>query len=237
MKAIVLTYDERATFADLTISSYMQSWKKCPLQFVVPYNNEKPYYKDKFENIEFVKTDKSVKNTMCSLLQPINDNEFVYWCLDDIYLHEIKNQHLLNFIFNIANKKNTFDVLRLRNPPRRLRWENVVIKNKHFYRTGFGHSQFWFHYFVRAKVLKKIFFSDIIKPNATIGKIGIERRKILTPNYSVLYPQRDVVIFGESTRRGTNTLNCKEALEKYNIKHNITKFSRIRIFNNFIRRV
>ena len=236
MKAIVLTYDDRAPYVDLVLSSYNYFWKNCPLEFVIPYNNQLPYYKDKFKNLFFIKTEKSVKKTMLTLLSNIPDKEFVYWCLDDVYLHNLCKLNALNNVYNFINNTNcNVDGIRLRTM-RMKKGRGYKVGEESFYSINFTHYQFWFHYFVKSKVLKNIFFSDVIKNCFSIRAIGRERKKIKTPNYKILIPQNNIAVFGETTRNGIPTKNCQNGFNTYNIKTNIKKFSSIVILNNTVKR-
>ena len=240
MKAIVLTYDERAPYVDLVLSCYKRWWNSCPLDFVIPYNTELPYYKDKFGNLSFIKTPKNIKSTMHLLLKNIPDDEFVYWCLDDIYLHALNNPEILNDIYKyiIENPHCQVDSIRLNSVAPRMtnKMSKERIGDIDFHNIPYTKRRFWFHYFVRSKVLKRFFLSPIISRKSSIRHIGKLKKKITMPKCRILVPDCKITTFGETTRVGIATKNCGEAFKLYKIKSGIKKFSHWTILDNNARK-
>ena len=99
MKALVLTYDDRIEFSELVVKSYNILCPNHKFEFIIPYNNIIPSYAVEHTNIKWVKAGLSVKETMAVLLSEIPDEEFVYWCLDDIYPHKILQPNIFNNMY------------------------------------------------------------------------------------------------------------------------------------------
>ena len=92
MKAIVLTHDQDRLFTQHTIATYETLWPSNDLVFLVPWN--KKYPRELIEifgekKIIPVQTEKPFKKTIYSLLDHTSDEEWIYWLLDDNYLHRI----------------------------------------------------------------------------------------------------------------------------------------------------
>ena len=107
MYAIVLTYDRQIVCAELLYKKYMKLWNNCPLTFRIPYNSPRSdsykYFKSK-SNVELVETESSIRETMCGLLNGIDDDEWVYWCMDDRYPYEISSVDALNSVYEFVKK-------------------------------------------------------------------------------------------------------------------------------------
>jgi len=244
MKAIVLTYDERAPYVDLVLSCYKRWWKNCPLEFVIPYNKELPYYKDKFGNLSFIKTPKNIKSTMHLLLKNIPDDDFVYWCLDDIYLHALNNPEILNDIYKYIIENPNCEVNSIRLKHIKLKHINRAscktskerIGEIDFCNISYTKLSFWFHYFIRSKVLKQFFLSPMISTKTSIRDMGRLKKKINIDKCRILVPERKIATFGETTRGKVSTKNCGEAFKLYKIKSGIKNFSRMTILDNRARK-
>ena len=91
MYAIILTFDRQIEFARLVIASYSKLWPTCPLVFRIPYNEQFPNDLAHRANVELIQTEKEIKATMRNLLRDLEDDEFVFWAIDDRYPVEIQD--------------------------------------------------------------------------------------------------------------------------------------------------
>lgn len=242
MKAIILTYDQRKPITQLVLSSYDQICNKNEFEFIIPYNKTIHNFKTN-NKVTLIKTEQSVYNTMNSLLKDIPDEEFIYWCLDDIYLHKIMKLDVFKSLYNyIKNNKNIpFDAVRLVNHDtlngKIDNKKNIKIGSEIFYNTVFSLYGFWFHQFLKAKVLKQCFLNSSIGVNYTMRSLDEHRNENKEMYKHIIYvPKNYLCIFGETTRGKTQmTQNCSEALKKYNIDYNESEYQYIpSIFNNRI---
>jgi len=235
MKAIVLSYDDRAPYVDLVLSSYKNKWRECPLQFVIPYNEHLPYHRNKHSalNCKFVKTPKSVKQTMIKLLEDVDDDEFVYWCLDDIYPCKEFQANEVNSAYRFALANPNVGAIRLFRPPGVGRSRAFQTIGKTQYTRGFSHAGFWFHYFIRKQCLLPVFTHHTVDDDTSINVLGPNRQRIGL-KYDILFPVQNLATFGETTRgRKRITKNCHEDMKRYGIKPpEGTEYLKHSIFNN-----
>jgi len=237
MKALVLTYDKRFEFSELVVKSYNTLAPKHQLEFLIPYNDVLPSYASKYNNITWVKAESSVKKTMAALLKGIPDDEFIYWCLDDIYPHKILDLNLFYAMHNHVVAGNVkCNALRFINHDTLNGAEsgvNTQLGDMVFVNTNFSVYGFWFHQFMQAKILKRCFLSDRITDNHTMEKIGNDRD--VNPHlytHNICVPRKYIAIFGETTRAANiMTKNCKEAFELYNINYKDKQMMES-VFNN-----
>lgn len=93
MKAIVLSYDKNHPICELMYKKYMELWPDCPLTFRIPWNQTAPAFFKNKSNVELIQCDKSIRLTVEALLDNIDDDEWVYWCIDDrvpVYINTVK---------------------------------------------------------------------------------------------------------------------------------------------------
>ena len=90
MLAIVLSCDKYHPLTDHMISCYVRKWPSNPFVFRVPYQEFPQSLAWKFgSKIELVRTPRNIKKTVLSLLSDLDEDEWIYWCIDDKYLVEI----------------------------------------------------------------------------------------------------------------------------------------------------
>jgi hypothetical protein len=86
MKAIVLTYDRHRAITEHMILQYERLWPDHPFVFRVPYQNLRG---TDSERIKYLKAPggkpADIPATVLQLLADVDDDEWVYWCMDDKY--------------------------------------------------------------------------------------------------------------------------------------------------------
>lgn len=223
MKALILTFDKYKTFASHTILSYQKLWPENPFHFVIPYQDEavKEYFEKSFgEKVEMIKSPPGIKDTMITLLDGYDDEEWVYWCMDDRYLISFdKDEYIKTYkwIQSISNKKIASVKCISRpgaNAPNHLYYWKGRIKNK--YNQTFllrkSYSMIWIHQFLRIKVLKDL-FENIPRDLKSAKEMDYIVNNLTIPNDYYLYNMsKSVVILGESTTEGKITKNCYDSL-------------------------
>ena len=88
MKALVLTFDKYRPFAEHMIICYEKLWPNNPFTFRVPYQSEevKEHFEKTFgSKVEMIKSPSGIVDTMFALSDDLDENEWVYWCMDDRY--------------------------------------------------------------------------------------------------------------------------------------------------------
>ena len=224
MKAIVLSFDKQSGFVELVYKKYMELWPDCPLQFRIPYNEKSEnksfeYFKIK-ENVELVKTPVAIRSTMQALLNDLDEEEWVYWCIDDRYPIEIKDLEMLNSIYTAVVSG---DVDHL-NAVKLFAWREELADNR-LEIGGAGYRLqkpaslfgFWHHYFIKVKVLKYFFLSDNLPEKYSISDLTMTyhfMEEIDLLKHTAV-PEQDILILGEPCFEGKLTANGCELLKKY----------------------
>lgn len=237
MFAIVLTYDERIEFTKLVLFHYKKFWNNKNIIYRIPYNNKLPNIS--FPNIQLKKTSKDIRSTIYSLINDIDDDEFVYWCFDDVYpVHAITPQ-IWNNIYNFINNKDNSKLLENIHAIRLIRLpaeyqsklvnkfgiNNVMFGKK----TPFCIDGIWFHQFIKTRILKLFFLNDKIISKHKLRDIYNISKNL---NHNIYLPIANQCIFAETTRGPYITLNCIEDMQKLSLIIPNMKCSGSRIFNN-----
>ena len=98
MNAIVLTFDNYHPIADHMMHCYGILWPSHPFVFRVPYQKYPQWLIDKYEDrIELIKTPNDILGTMKKLLESIDDEDWIYWCMDDRYPIKLDVKKLIEF--------------------------------------------------------------------------------------------------------------------------------------------
>jgi len=226
MKAIVLTFDKYMILTDHMISRYNNMWPAHPFVFYIPFQHidVKNYFEAKYGNqVQLIKTPSDIVRTMRVLLDNIQDNEWIYWCMDDRYPIQIK-QTKMHQIYNwIQTIKDTeVSGVRCINYPFGRMPENIYyFKNSinapfgmKFLKRKNNYNMIWAHQFLRSKVLKRL-FSEIPLDLKAAKDMDYIVEKLQLPNDQKLYVlNSNIISLGESSSRGKITQNCYDSLIK-----------------------
>lgn len=216
MKAIVLTYDKYRTITDHMIFKYDQLWPNHPFQFMVPFQELSPLMAH--NNVDYIKTSRAIKSTIIELLRGMDDEEWIYWCIDDKY----------PIYLNVPRIESIFQWLLGKNGPKidgilfcraRQMWNKEFLsgieiidnkRNKYLERRDY--HQIWIHQFLRVKIIRHLFelFPNEISNAKTMDEIIMS---IIKPMSHHMYvSMQNLAIYGESTSRGILTRNCYNSL-------------------------
>ena len=232
MKAVVLTCDKYMPFANHTIQTYENLWKNNFFIYRVSYNEKYPQFmKTKYgDKIEFIKTESPIKATVLTLLEDLDDNEWIYWCMDDRYLVRIRDrkaQEIYNLVKTIKDPK-ICSLLVIASEPYFHNTDKFIKKDSKLltqsglvlYETIYSDGKLirspWRPQFVRVKVLRRMFesFPDY---NFTAAEMNdFPHEKLEGEKFYV--PEKNLVIVGESTHRGELTENCASSFKKMNLE-------------------
>lgn len=224
MKAIVLTYDKYHRIADHMIHNYMMIWPDNPFVFRVPYQKYPNFLKEKYPNkLEFIKTDSNIKNTVLSLIEDINDDEWIYWCIDDRYPISMEVDDVLyiyNWIKNIP--QGDLSGMMFSTFPKMMHVKNIMSENNCIY-DGSGrkyyrrrnYAMIWMHQFLRVKVIRKL-FNEFPDEFNRAKQMDYFKKKMFLPEEHKLYMYaKSIAEYGESTHRSKMTLNCANSFKKF----------------------
>ncbi len=225
MKAIVLSFDKQAGFAELAYKKYMALWPKCPFEFLIPVNNSAKYesfsFFSKCKNVTLVDSPSDIRSTMNALLSDISDDEWVFWCIDDRFPIKILDLPLLGAMVEMIESGN-LDSL---NGIKLFRWrEDILEKTITINDMSFSFQQphtlfgFWLHSFVKSKVLKQIFLTDELKQNYKISDITsfFHPKSKIDVFENTIVPQNDILLMGEPCIEGELTVNGYKELKQNN---------------------
>ena len=225
MKALVLTFDKYRPFAEHMIMCYEQLWPNKPFTFRVPYQSDevKSYFEEKFgEKVEMIKSPSGIVDTMFALSDDLDENEWVYWCMDDRYpismdiseiekcrsfLESKRGQEISGLMF--CNNSRIW-------LPKNCYWGPFKIKTEErqtYYRRK-NYTMIWNHQFLRVKVVRDFFalFPRVMKQAKEMDYI---KDKAILPSDQWLYVlDHNIAIYGESTNRGVMLKNCAESFRE-----------------------
>ncbi len=230
MKAIVLSYDRNLPFVDHMISTYQKFWPNNLFVFRVPYQNYPDFLQKKYgEKVELIKTGSPIKATILKLLEDLNDEDWVYWCMDDRYLIKCnveKAQALYEYVLNIQDKRvcivQILRTFRDKSADKFVKKKQEVVSNEkvNIVESIFSDTDklvdIWSHQFLRVKVLKRIFQSFPDQKFVAKDMDSFEKTKLI--GEKIWMSKDNLFILGESTHRGELTENCISSLTKFNLE-------------------
>ena len=232
MKAIVLTYDKNRQLLRHMLYSHEVSGAFKDIQYLIPWNELYPkdlidrFGKDK---IIPVKCEVPIKKTMDTLLSHVEDNEWIYWCMEDNFIEQVdlkgvlkafewikdhsteKDYGIQMFTGHHDIARNTISTNNI------LKYDSLILhkKNKISYQ--------WRAQFCRAKVIKTMFRClDEPEYMKQLDYMLLEDRGkpfwdlIKEGNFYTIKPS--VVILGEQVNKNKLTKNCAESFKKYNLE-------------------
>jgi hypothetical protein len=160
IKAIVLSFDKYRPLADHMIFKYEQVWTQYPFRFRIPYQNVSL---NDNQNCEYIECPPDIKSTALTLLSGLEDEEWIYWCIDDKYpitLDVARIRQIASWILEVSPDqcsgvlfcrcRSTLDGKALRQEKLSDSFNNTYLRRKDY-------SQIWIHQFLRVKVLRYLF--------------------------------------------------------------------------------
>jgi len=216
MKAIVLTCDKYRTLTDHMIFKYEELWPNHPFQFRVPYQDLDPTLD--ISKVDYKKTPSDIKSTVITLLDDLDDEELIYWCIDDKYPIELIAPKIEK-IYQWLTKEQPPGIsgilfCRCRKMLVRsyLTGKSITDNLKNTYLERKGYEQIWIHQFIRVKVLRHLFesFPDVIPQAKSMD--GYIKETIKPTSHRIFVSKQNYAVFGESTSRGVLTPNCHKSI-------------------------
>jgi hypothetical protein len=215
LKAIVLTCDRYRAITEHMIFQYDRLWPDHPFVFHVPYQELGGL---DTERVKYLAVPSDIKGTVLHLLSEIDDEEWIYWCIDDKYpiqlvtdkigsliYHAMRSPEVDGLLFcrcraTLNNPKLTLYRYKIKNP-----FGDVYLERKAWF-------QIWIHQILRAKVLRYLFshLPDHIPSAKAMDELKDDVPKL--SEHRLFVTKQNFAIFGESTRRGVITQNCYESM-------------------------
>jgi hypothetical protein len=226
MKAIVQSCDRYHSIAQNMLFQYKKLWPSSKFTFRIPWNLQYPetiasHFSSK---TELIKTGIKFKETFYGLTQDLDDNEWVYWCIDDKYpinIQERKANKVFDFVTSISDPniinvsfhfvreiESSANSIKKEGSGRELRFKGLrFIEHKSF-------TNNWLHQFFRVKALRE-FWSNIKEPDQYQAKQMDYDVQPLTGISLTL--DHNICTYGESTDKGSITKNCEDNCIENNI--------------------
>jgi hypothetical protein len=221
MKAIVLTCDRYRAVTEHMILKYKELWPDHPFVFRIPYQE---LGGRATASSEYVKTPPGIRETVLELIADLDDDDWIYWCVDDKYPIELVRTKIDQFVEDAIRSPTLSGLLfcrckaLLRKPDvtlypeeRRSSFGDVYLERK-------GWHQIWIHQLLRVKVLRHL-FSQMPKdiPSAKLmDQLKDDVPKL--PEHRLFVTKDNFAVFGESTHKGTLNQNCYESIKKTDIE-------------------
>jgi hypothetical protein len=215
IRAIVLTCDRYRAITEHVIFQYDRLWPGHPFVFHVPYQELGGV---DTERVKYLTAPSDIKGTVLHLLTEIDDEEWIYWCVDDKYpiqliadkitsliSHAMRSPKVDGLLFcrcraTLDSPKLTLYPGKVKNP-----FGDVYLERKAWF-------QIWIHQILRAKVLRYLFthLPDHIPSAKAMDELKNDVPKL--PEHRLFVTKENFAVFGESTRRGMITQNCYESM-------------------------
>jgi len=215
IKAIVLTYDRYRAITQHLIVQYERLWPDHPFVFHIPYQELGGVDS---KRIKYLTSPADIKATVLHLLADIDDEEWIYWCVDDKYpiqlvtdkiagliSHAIRSPEVSGLLFcrcrvTLSNPKLALYPRKIKNP-----FGDVYFERKAWF-------QIWIHQLLRAKVLLYLFtyLPDHITSAKAMDELKNDVPKLA--EHRLFVTKENFAVFGESTQRGVITQNCYESM-------------------------
>ena len=215
IKAIVLTCDRYRAITEHMIFQYDRLWPDHPFVFQVPCQELRG---TDTERVKYLSSPSDIKGTVLHLLAGIDDEEWIYWCVDDKYPIQLVTSKIARLISHAMRSPEVDGLLfcrcraTLNNPkltlyPRKVKnpFGDVYLERKAWF-------QIWIHQMLRAKVLRHLFthLPDHIPNAKTMDELKNDVPKL--SEHRLFVTKENFAVFGESTRRGVVTQNCYESM-------------------------
>jgi hypothetical protein len=215
IKAIVLTCDRYRAVTEHMIFQYDRLWPDHPFVFHIPYQELGGVDTEK---VKYLPAPSDIKGTVLHLLTEIDEEEWIYWCVDDKYpiqlvtdkissliSHAMRSPGVDGLLFcrsraTLNNPKLTLYPCKVKNP-----FGDVYLQRKAWF-------QIWIHQILRAKVLRHLFthLPDHIPSAKAMDELKNDVPKL--PEHRLFVTKQNFAVFGESTSRGVITQNCYESM-------------------------
>ena len=221
MKAIVLTCDRFRAMTEHMILQYERLWPNHPFVFRIPYQNLRGTDTDR---TEYRQIPENIRATVLELLRDLDDEEWIYWCVDDKYPIRLVTDKIERLISDAIQSPEMSGLLfcrcrvTLTNPKLALYPAKMISSSGEVLLERKAWFQIWLHQLLKTKVLRYLFsqLPDDI-PNAK----AMDELKDAVPRlreHRLFVTEKNFAVFGESTHRGAITQNCYESIAATNIE-------------------
>jgi hypothetical protein len=217
MYGIVLSFDRQLPFVELMLAQYKRLWSDCPLIFRVPYNDSAPQGLQNQDYVELLKSPKPISETMRVLLQDIDDEDFVFWAIDDRYPVKVQEGVLQKTYEWLLSNPDVVDAVKFTTSRNFTIDDDTFYKiaNQMFYKVS-GTDGFYHHHFIRAKYLRHYFFEENLPENYHIRTFH-DYLRLQAIDSRIAVPSQSLIHFAEPAHIGKLTINALADLKTMNL--------------------
>lgn len=215
MKAIVLTCDRYRAMTEHMILQYERLWPDHRLRFFIPYQEVRGPDTDRRK---YIKTHHNIRATVLQLLDDVEDDEWVYWCVDDKYPIRLLSERIERCISDAVGSSDMDGLLfcrcrvTLTDPKRAIYPDELKGASGTVYLERKAWFQIWIHQLLKAKVLRYL-FTQLPEHISNAKEMDDLKNDIPKPREHRLFVTKEnLAVFGESTHHGAITQNCYESI-------------------------
>jgi len=197
------------------IHTYGKLWPDNPFSFRIPH--QKLAGKNE-HNREYISCPADIKGSILRLLSDLDDDEWVYWCIDDKYPDQLDVPGIRRVMewMRTVDDTSVSGVLCCR--PQKLMKQKHLTEEVIQLPGGINllgrknYKCIWIHQFLRVKVLKHLFesFPNVISDAKTMDHLKDQVEK--PADHRLFVTDHSLAVYGESASRGVLTQNCYQSL-------------------------
>ena len=221
MKALVLTCDRYRAMTEHMILRYEQLWPDHPFVFRIPFQN---LAGTETERTHYVRTPEDIRETTLHLITDLDDEEWIYWCIDDKYPIRLVTKTIVDLIEDATRSPDMSGLLFCRcravldSPKLTLYPKERVNSLGDIYFERKAWHQIWIHQLLRVKVLRHLFSQLPVGIPTAKAMDKLKDDVIKLPEHRLFVTKENFAIFGESTHKGLITQNCYESIRSTEIE-------------------
>jgi hypothetical protein len=215
MKALVLTCDRYRAITEHMILQYDRVWPVYPFVFHIPYQELRGSDTDRRK---YLKTPANIRATVLQLLDTVDDEEWIYWCVDDKYPIQLVVDKIERAISDALESSDMDGLLfcrcrvTLSDPKRALFSGEHKGKSGIVYLERKAWFQIWIHQLLKGKVLRYL-FTQLPEQIPNAKAMDDLKSNVPKPRELRLFVTKEnFAVFGESTHHGAITQNCYESI-------------------------
>jgi len=215
MNAIVLTYDRNTVLTEHMIKCYEELWPDHPFTFRIPFQDDKRCVPA--PRREYIRSSPAIKATVLTLLQDLDDDEWIYWCIDDKYPIKLIVDAYNNIQKNIGEMQSDIYAISLCRA-KKLLDENFVSPHplslfNYKFLVRKTYHQIWLHQFIRVESLRYLFSGFPEKIEKAADMVNYIHATIKPDTQKLLVTDENLAVYGESSSAGILTENCFKSLK------------------------
>src|SRR5204862_210001 len=210
-----MTFEQFVDWIEYSSDTCDHLWPDHPFVFHIPYQE---LGGTDTQRARYFTSPSDIKGTVLHLLAEIDDEEWIYWCVDDKYPIELPTDKVASLISHAMRSPGIDGLLFCR--CRATLSSPWFTLHPHKTKNLFGDvylerktwSQIWIHQILRAKVLRHLFIHlpDHIPSAKAMDDLKDDVPKL--PEHRLFVTEKNFAVFGESTRKGDITQNCYESM-------------------------